>query len=267
MSGDHEEMSDDGFGRLRLDVNGTETVVLTLGDASAPALVFFHGAGTFHGFEFAKPWASHFRVLLPFHPGFGESGDFDDLREVNDLVLHYAALFDQLGLHDDVNLVGLSLGGLLAARFAIAQTHRLRRLVLTCPAGLRVPEHPMDDIFRIPPDQLASRLVKRMATLLPHLPADPHDIDFTVARYRESRTVATMLWERPFDRVVPRWLGTVGVPTMVAWGEDDALIPPGQAAAWAALLPDATVRLFPDAGHLLYDESPAAVAAVAEFCA
>jgi pimeloyl-ACP methyl ester carboxylesterase len=35
----------------------------------------------------------------------------------------------------------------------------------------------------------------------------------------------------------------------------------------AALLPDARVKTFPSAGHLLLDESPAAVAAVAAFCA
>ncbi len=56
------------------------------------------------------------------------------------------------------------------------------------------------------------------------------------------------------------------VPTMVMWGHDDALIPVGQAAAWAAIVPDGELRLFDDAGHLLLDESPAAVQAVADFC-
>ena len=87
-------------------------------------------------------------------PGFGDSGDLDDLREVHDLVLHYTELFDQLGLTGDVNLVGLSLGGLLAARFAIEQKHRLRRLVLVAPTGLRVPGREVDDLFRFPPEEL-----------------------------------------------------------------------------------------------------------------
>jgi len=53
----------------------------------------------------------------------------------------------------------------------------------------------------------------------------------------------------------------------VMWGADDALIPVGQAKAWADLVPDCELRVFDDAGHLLLDESPAAVQAVAEFCA
>src|SRR5262249_38805132 len=181
-------MSRDGtkaFERLEFDVNGTPTVVLSTGDPGSPPLVFLHGAGTFHGWEFAEPWTSAFRVLIPYHPGYGESGDIEGLRDVHDLVLHYTDLFDQLGLTSGVNLVGFSLGGLVAARFAIEQKHRLRRLVLVAPAGLRVPDVVVDDLFRIPPEELTGRLVHRMDTILPHLPTDAHDVDFIVDRYRE----------------------------------------------------------------------------------
>ena len=82
--------------------------------------------------------------------------------------------------------MGFSLGGLIAARFAIEQKHRLRRLVLVAPAGLRVAGVAVDDLFRIPPEELMGRLVHRMETLLPHLPSDPHDVDFAVDRYRET---------------------------------------------------------------------------------
>ena len=204
--------------------------MLAAGDPSAPPLVFLHGAGTFHGWAFAEPWTAHHRVLVPHHPGYGESGDLAELREVHDLVLHYTDLFDQLGLTAGVDLVGFSLGGLLAARLAIEQKHRLRRLVLVAPAGLRVPGVEVDDLFRIPPEELMGRLAHRAETLLPHLPDDPHDVDFTVDRYREMRTTAIMLWEHPFDRVVPRWLGRVDIPSLVVWGEEDRLLP-GRAGA------------------------------------
>jgi pimeloyl-ACP methyl ester carboxylesterase len=249
------------------DVNGTKTVVLSAGDAAAPPLVFLHGGGTWHGWGFLEPWTHAHRVLLPIHPGFGDSGDLDDLGEIHDLVLHYTELFDQLGLTRDVDLVGLSLGGLLAARFAIEQKHRLRRLVLVAPTGLRVPEVEVEDFFRFRPEELPGRLAHRSDTLTPYLPGDPHDVDFTVDRYREVRTMALLLWEHPFDRVVPRWLGRVDVPSLVVWGEDDRLIPAAMAPAWAALLPNCSVATFPNAGHLVLDESPAAVEAIARFCA
>jgi pimeloyl-ACP methyl ester carboxylesterase len=256
------------FERLDLDVNGTPTAVLASGDPGAPPIVFFHGAGTFHGWAFAEPWTERYRVLIPHHPGFGESGDLEGLRDLHDLVLHYTELFDQLGLTADVNLVGISLGGLLAARFAIEQKHRLRRLVLVCPAGLRVPGVEVDDLMRIPPEELMRRLVHREETLTPFLPTDPEStIDFAVDRYREARTVTTMLWEHPFDRVVPRWLGRVDIPALIVWGEADRLVPMGLARGWADLLPHATIATFPDAGHLVLDESPESCAVIARFCA
>jgi pimeloyl-ACP methyl ester carboxylesterase len=52
---------------------------------------------------------------------------------------------------------------------------------------------------------------------------------------------------------------------MVIWGADDALVPPGLATHWGALLPDATVKTFDGAGHLVLDESPEAVTTIAEF--
>ncbi len=255
------------FERLELDINGTSTVVLSTGAPTAPPLVYLHGAGTFHGAVFASKWAERYRVIMPFHPGYGESGDYDELREVHDLVLHYTELFDRLELTRGVNLLGLSLGGLLAARFAIEQQHRLRRLVLCCPAGLKVAGLQVDDLFRIPPEELVGRLVHRFDTIAPYLPTDPHDVDFIVDRYRETRTTALLLWDHPFDRVIPRWLGRVQVPTMVVWGSEDRLLPVTFAPAWGALLPHATVRTFADAGHLVLDESAAAVAEIAEFCA
>ena len=134
--------------------------------------MFLHGAGTFHGWGFAEAWSDRYRVLLPHHPGYGESGDIEGLADVHDLVLHDTELFDQLGLVNDVNLVGFSLGGLVAARLAIEQKHRLRRLVLVAPAGLRVPGVAVDDLFRIPPDELMERLAHRMRDAPPP-PARP----------------------------------------------------------------------------------------------
>jgi pimeloyl-ACP methyl ester carboxylesterase len=258
--------TDATFERLDYDVNGTPTAVLAAGDPAAPPLVFLHGGGTFHGWAFAEPWTEQFRVFIPHHPGYGDSGDLEGLGEVHDLVLHYVDLFDQLAMTADVNLVGFSIGGLIAARFAIEQKHRLRRLVLVAPSGLRVPGVDVEDFFRIPPEELPSRLVHRMDTILPHLPTDPNDVDFTVARYRETRTMAIMVWEQPYDRVLPRWLGRVDTPTLVVWGAEDRLLPVELARGWADLLPNASVATFPAAGHLVLDESPDASAAVARFC-
>jgi pimeloyl-ACP methyl ester carboxylesterase len=55
------------------------------------------------------------------------------------------------------------------------------------------------------------------------------------------------------------------MPTLLLWGTADRIIPVGQAAAWADLIPNCRRSLVPGAGHLLLDEVRAAVDEIADF--
>lgn len=244
-----------------LKVDGTDVVMLTAG--SGDPLVFLHGAGTFTGFDFALPWAEQHRVMVPYHPGFGESGDDDRITDMHDYVMHYMELLDQLEV-DKIDLVGFSMGGWMAARLATEFGHRIRRLVLVAPAGLRVPEHPTVDIFKLRPDEIMDYLTNDFEVVRPYLP-EGHDVDFIVARYRETSSFARVAWERLHDPKLPRYLHRVTVPTMLLWGDKDRVVPIGQAETWSNLIPNSEVRVIADAGHLVLDEKPEAVEAVSTF--
>jgi len=56
------------------------------------------------------------------------------------------------------------------------------------------------------------------------------------------------------------------VPTMIVWGAEDALIPPAFGPEWQSLIPGSDLRTYPDAGHLVLDESAQAVDDIAQFC-
>ena len=106
-----------GFARRQIKVNGAD-VVLFEGGSGEP-LLFLHGAGTVSGFNFSASWARKFKVYLPYHPGFGESADSAAITSIDDYVLHYLELLDHLEL-DKVRLVGLSMGGWIAATLLAA---------------------------------------------------------------------------------------------------------------------------------------------------
>jgi pimeloyl-ACP methyl ester carboxylesterase len=249
------------FAREVHTVNGVKTVLLAAGRGEP--LVFLHGAGVWHGLNFAVPWTEKFRVIVPFHPGFGESADDPSISDMHDYVMHYLELFDALGI-DKLRLVGFSLGGWMAAKFAVEQVRRVERLVLIGPAGLRDKEHPAADLFKLPPEQIPSMLVANFEVIKPYLPDKP-DLDFMGERYREGGMLARLWWEHPFDSKLPRYLHRLTMPTLLVWGAADRIIPAQQSEMWRRHIPGAAVQIFEDAGHLVLDEKPEAVQAVQRF--
>ena len=247
--------------REELSVDGVKTVLYTAG--SGEPLVFFHGAGTVDGFDFLEPWAEKFRVIAPYHPGFGESGDDPTFTDLQDYVMHYLKLFDALGL-DRFNLVGLSLGGYLAATFASQHGHRVKKLALIAPAGIIDPQHPTLDIVKIPGDQVPGLLVSNFEVIKKRLPEKP-DLDFIGERYREAGTVARLFWEHPTNPKFMRHLHRIEMPTLIVWGDEDKIIPVQQTDTWRKLVPHADIKIFQGAGHLVHLEKPEAAAAIAAF--
>jgi pimeloyl-ACP methyl ester carboxylesterase len=249
------------FTRETLTVDGVKTVVYTAGRGEP--LVFFHGAGTIDGFDFAQTWADKFKVIAPYHPGFGESGDDPTFTNMHDYVMHYLELFDALKL-DKINLVGLSLGGYLAAKFASEHGDRVKKLVLIAPAGMIDPKHPIMDILAVPGEQIPGLLVSNFDVIKKRLPEKP-DLDFIGDRYREAGTVARLFWERPGDPKFMRYLHRIKMPTMIVWGEEDKIIPVQQTETWRKFLPHADIKTFKGAGHLVHLEKPEALQAITKF--
>ena len=249
------------FTRETYTVDGVKTVVQTIG--TGEPLVFFHGGGTVEGFDFAEAWADRFRVIIPYHPGFGELGDDPTFTDLHDYVMHYLELFDVLKL-DRFNLVGLSFGGNLAARFASEHGHRVKKLGLISPYGLIDPANPLLDVLAVPGEQVPALLVSNMDVLLKRLPEKP-DLDFIGDRYRETTTLARLLWERPGDPKFMRYLHRIRMPTMIVLGDEDKIVPVGQAETWRKFIPNADIRIYKGAGHLVHLERSEAVDALGRF--
>src|ERR1700759_3842855 len=142
----------DGDGQLKLHyheagVGHDQTVVLLHGGGP--------GAASWTNFSRNIPvLAERFHVLAVDQPGYGQS----DKRAEHGQVNHYAAralkgLFDQVGL-GRVPLVGNSLGGGTAVRFALDYPDKAGRVVLRGPGGVSV------NLFAPDPTEGVKRLGK-----------------------------------------------------------------------------------------------------------
>jgi pimeloyl-ACP methyl ester carboxylesterase len=251
------------FRRSDLVIDGVRVQILEAGKGKP--LVYFHGAGTGRGFDELLPFAENHRLIVPIHPGFGGSDDDLKINSILDYVVHYATLFDQLKLDEPVDLIGHSLGGWIASLFAVFNSHRLRRMVLACPAGLRAPGHPSMDLFMIPPDKLPTYLVASPAVLAEITQAEV-TVDMIVARHREMTSLARVIWESSYDPKLDRWLKHVAVPTLILWGDEDKILPVQQGRQWVDRLAcNAEIATFEGVGHLVFVEMPDAVKRVESF--
>jgi pimeloyl-ACP methyl ester carboxylesterase len=200
-------------------------------------------------------------VLAPDHPGFGKSDDFPAAEAIDDLVYHYLDVLDALGL-DRPHVVGGSFGGWIAAELAVHSPHRVGSLTLLSAAGLRIPEHPVTDIFLLPRAKLAATLFHNPppAEDAPsaQAPGAAPDLDAIIAAYREATSLARFCWV-PFmsDPKLERRLGRITAPTLVVAPSDDRLIPVEHAKRYAERIPGARYAEVDDCGHAMYFERPA----------
>ena len=246
-------------GRVHLFRGGSGEPVLFLHAAGgAGAWMEFHGQLAGAGFD----------VIAPDHPGFGKSDDFPEVEAIDDLVYHYLDVLDGLGL-DRPHVVGASFGGWIAAELAVHSPHRIGSLTLLSAAGLRLPDHPVTDLFLLPPGKLVATLFHDPPRPDPAqaAPAPPPgaalDLDAIIAAYREATSLARFSWV-PFlsDPKLERRLRRITAPTLVVAPSDDRLIPVEHAKRYAERIPDATYTEVPECGHAMYFERPAEFAGV-----
>lgn len=235
------------------------------GGTGAPVLFLHAAGGAGQWLDFHELLAAQgYEVIAPDHPGFGGSDELPEVEAMDDLVYHYLDVLDRLGL-DRPHVVGASFGGWIAAELAVAASHRIASLTLLSAAGLRLPEHPVTDLFLLTPPQLAETLfhdpAARAAFLEPQPDVDP--VDAVIAAYRDSTALARFSWS-PFlcNPKLERRLSRISAPTLVVWPDDDRLIPIEHGERYAERIPDARFAVVPDCGHGMYFERPAEFAQV-----
>lgn len=253
-----------------IDVNGRPTVVTQAGQGTP--FVYLHSTlgESVRWLPFLETWSKHFRVLAPMHPGFGQSGGFDQIDTIEDMAFHYLEMFDALGL-DEVILGGVSLGGWIAAEFAIRWPERVKRLWLCNAPGLWVDEEPLPDLFRSSADRNALR------ALLFHDPTGPmattviseqSDEQTMLFAYQAMTVLARLVWERPYDPKLAGRLHRIQCPTLLLWSENDRLVPVSYGKAYQRHIKDAQFQLIKNCGHMpMFECEKEFVDKIRSFCA
>jgi pimeloyl-ACP methyl ester carboxylesterase len=261
-----------------ITIDGVRLHVRDSGPRAAPALLMLHGFGS--SLQTWDAWAarlsSSYRVIRFDLPGFGltgpdPTGNYSDARAVALL----AGLMDQLGVAR-ASLIGNSLGGRIAWTFAAAHPQRVDRLVLVSPDGFASPGFD----YNKKPD------VPWILRVLPYVLPKPMLRLNLQAAYANPRALTEALFTRYYDMMrapgvrralIARMsqvmlqdpmplLRRITAPTLLVWGEQDAMIPHTNAADYQRGISDCRLVSLPNVGHVPQEEVPtASLAPVSDF--
>jgi pimeloyl-ACP methyl ester carboxylesterase len=254
--------------------------------AATPAIVLLHGKN--FSSRYWEPTARElaaagYRVIAPDQIGFGASSKPDIHYSFHLLAGLTGRLLDSLGIQRAV-VVGHSMGGMLAVRFALLHPERVAKLVLEDPIGLEdyrtlVPYTEVDDQYR---EEAAATYEKFLAYQKnyyvhwrPEYEAYVHDQAQWIGTgewprvARANALTYDMIYTQPVVYELPR----LTVPTMLVIGQSDrtavgkAKMPEALRAVAGnypelgkkahAAIPGSKLVEIPDCGHIPHVEAHA----------
>ncbi len=252
-----------------VEIKGVRLHVRDTGPRRAPALILLHGFGaSLHTWDaWSRDLEADYRVIRFDLPGFAltgpdPSGDYSDERMIAILL----ALMDRIGVAK-ASFVGNSMGGRIAWRFAAAHPERVDRLVLVAPDGFASPGMSYGVAPRVPlmlralPYVLPRSLLR--STLAPAYADRSVMTEALVTCYRDMMLApgvrAAIVARLPQTVLVDPepLLRRITAPTLLLWGEQDAMIPIRNATDYLRNIRGARLVTFADVGHLPQEEAPA----------
>jgi pimeloyl-ACP methyl ester carboxylesterase len=259
-----------------IEADGLRFAVRRFGAPVATPLVMFqHFRGNLDNWDPAltDALASEREVILVDYPGVGSSsGAFGPT--ITDTARQMIAFIGALDLAE-IDLLGFSIGGFVAQEIALIRPALVRRLILaaTGPKGAPGMHGWRDDIAAAARGE--SKPENLLYIMFAHTESSQRKGTEFLGRFmerREGRDAPTsdVARDAQYDAVV-EWgipnhsalerLTAIKTPTLIIQGDDDLMIPTKLSHLMAGLIPDAQIRIYPDAAHGFMFQYPQQVAA------
>lgn len=218
-----------------------------------------------HWVDFARSLTPHYRVIAPDLPGYGESGRPAGQR------YDYAAQTERLKQFMDslgivrAHLAGNSMGGTIAALFAIRYPERVASVAfIGAPHGIRSETaSDMDRLIGAGQAPLVARNAREFDAMLELVFAERPFVPYPILQAAQQDAIANAgsnrrMWDEQLkDRyLLQEQIGRLAAPSLALWGGRDKVFDASGARSLKALLPHVEMRILPGMGHLPMMEGP-----------
>ena len=251
------------FEQAYVDVDGVRTRYLHAGQKGKPALIFIHGTGG-HAEAYSRnlrAHGEHFDVYAIDMLGHGFTDKPDKPYLIDDYVAHLRGFMDKLKL-DRASLSGESLGGWVAAHFAVVHPERVSKLVLNTASGDKVNPEALARLRTLSVEAINDPSYERIRGRLEWLMHDKSKVNDDLVASRQAiyaqpsmkRAIHHILaLHTPEARakyaIKPEQWKALKAPTLVLWTDNDptATVQVGQELADA--IPGSAFVVMKGCGH------------------
>ena len=252
--------------QIAVEVAGLK--VNALQDGSGPNVVVLHHSTGPGWIPFYDLLAENHTVTAIDMPGYGQSERPVWARHPRDIAIMLHSAIHKMGIDTDAHLVGMGFGGWVAAELASMHLHGLDSLTLIGAAGVQPEEGEIADVIFYEFEEYV-----KLGFSSDEAYADVFG-DEAASELKElwdfSREMTARLTWKPwmFNRQLPHLISEVETPTLLLWGENDRVVPLSVAQVYDDSLPNSSLQVIDDVGHLTELENPQATAdAVTSFIA
>jgi pimeloyl-ACP methyl ester carboxylesterase len=238
-------------------INGQPVRVLEKG--TGPRVGFLAGlAGVPRWTPFLDELARSNRVVVPSLPGFPGAVGHEELDHLLDWLTVTLDLIEACEL-SGCDLVGSSVGAMLALELAAMSPASVGRLALLAPLGLHDAREPIPHLWARRSAELPGYLcadTEALATLQA-VPVGENAVEWNLSLARATSAGARLLWPM-CDLGLEKRLHRVRHSTLLVWGGKDRILGPLYEELFREKLAASaqSVRI-PDAGHLIDIDAPA----------
>ena len=262
-----------------MEINGVDVHYQEIQNDRETLIVLLHGFGssTYSWQKVMQLLSSFGSVLAYDRPGFGLTERVIPYREVkaNPYLLEYQSqillAFIEAKKAENIILVGNSAGGTVAMQTALDHPDRIDGLILISPAVYGSGGAPkwIKPLLNLPQlDRLGPVLVRtireRGLEILELAWSDPEKIsEEDLANYQKPLSVDRWdvgLWEftkANGENDIEARISEISMPVLVITGADDRIIPAEQSIQLTSELPNASLVVIPNCGHVPQEECPA----------
>ena len=234
-----------------VEVAGTK-LQLVKGGTGEPLLILHDEMGHPGWLRFHEALAQHHTLYIPSHPGFGESERLNWIMNMRDMAGWYLEALDDLGL-GQVNVVGFSLGGWLAAEMATMCPNQFKKLVLVGAPGIRPPVGEIFDMFLVVAKEFITAGYLDPAGIQEFRQVCPDDpTPEQVEAWELAREEACRLSWRPYMYypALPHLLRRLKkLPTLIVWGRQDAIVPLSVGEVYRDSIQGSRLAILDNCGH------------------